>query len=135
MNELWIGIASVLAVLLLAALLWILARFILLIRVPGAVQCSMRRPDHKWRTGVMILGQDSLQWYRTRSISPVPRRVIARGSFTLVSHRPSKDDPDTTIIKLMDGDTTIVVAMGTSSFAGLVSWIDSAPPGIISTGL
>ena len=135
MSGLLMWIACAMAVLLIVAALWLLLRFTLLIRVAGALQCSMRRPDHQWRTGVMVLGQDGLQWYRTRSISPLPRRVITRENFALVSHRPSKADPETTIIELRDGSTPIVVAMSASSFAGLVSWIDSAPPGIIKTGL
>ena len=31
-------------------------------------------------------------------------------------------------------DTPLVIAMNPGSFAGLVSWIDSAPPGVGSTG-
>lgn len=135
MDDLFVWIGSILAVFLIAGLLWLLARFILLIRLPGAVQCSMRQPGQNWRTGILVLGQDALQWYRTRSLAPVPRRTITRGSFVLVSHRPSREDPDTTIVEMRDGATHLVAAMSSGSFSGLVSWIDSAPPGIMRTGL
>ncbi|PWF24376.1 hypothetical protein DD236_11775 [Ancrocorticia populi] len=135
MNELLFWIVCVLAVLFVLAALWLLLRFVLLLRAGGAVQCSLRNPHAKWRTGVLILGQDSLSWYRARSISPVARRVITRENFVLVSHRPSKEDPETMIIEVLDGDFPLVAAMSANSFAGLVSWIDSAPPGVQRTGL
>ncbi|MFT0847502.1 DUF2550 family protein [Actinomycetaceae bacterium L2_0104] len=109
-------------------------RFLVLVRIPGALHCTMRRPDRKWRTGILLLGLNDLQWYRSRSLRLRPQRVIAREDFAIVSHRFSSDDPNTTIIKVTDDGEPLVIAMNAGSFAGLVSWIDSAPPGVGSVG-
>lgn len=133
------GEVLVRAVLIVAAIGLVLAigvtvRFLVLVRIPGALHCTMRRPDRKWHTGILLLGLGDLQWYRSRSLRLRPQRIMDRRDFVIVSHRPSNDDPDTTIIKVVDGDTPLVIAMNPGSFAGLVSWIDSAPPGVGSTG-
>ena len=109
-------------------------RFLVLVRIPGALHCTMRRPDREWRTGILLLGLNDLQWYRSRSLRLRPQRVITREDFTIVSHRFSSDDPNTTIIQVTDGGEPLVIAMNAGSFAGLVSWIDSAPPGVGSVG-
>lgn len=126
-------IAGVVAGVGIVVLVWIAVRFLVLVRVPGALHCAMCRLGRPWSTGILLLGMDDLQWYRARSLRLRPRRVIARGDFSIVSHRPSNDDPSTMIITVNDDDTPLVLAMNTGSFAGLVSWIDSAPPGVGNT--
>ena len=88
----------------------------------------------QWHTGILVLGLNDLRWYRTGSLRLGPRRVIARRGFEIVSHRPSEQNQDTTIITVKDGDQPLVIAMNPGGFAGLVSWIDSAPPGVEYVG-
>ncbi len=125
-----IRLALIVAAIMLFGGLALAGRYLILVRIPGALPCAMRRQDRKWHTGILILGLNDLKWYRTRSLRLVPRRVIARRGFEVVSHRPSEQNQDTTIITVKDGDQLLVIAMNPGGFAGLVSWIDSAPPGV-----
>ena len=133
-GEFFVRLILIVAVIGLIVAIGVTVRFLVLVRIPGALHCTMRRPGHKWYAGVLLLGLADLQWYRSRSLRLRPQRVINRRDFVIVSHRPSADDPNTTIIQVTDAGTPLVIAMNPGSFAGLVSWIDSAPPGVESTG-
>ncbi|MFT3943526.1 MAG: DUF2550 family protein [Ancrocorticia sp.] len=129
-----IRLALIAAAIALFGGLALLGRYIILARIPGALPCAMRRPDHKWHTGILILGAHDLRWYRTGSLLLGPRRVISRRSFEILAHRPSEQNQDTRVIEVKDGEQPLVIAMNSGGFAGLVSWSDSAPPGVEYVG-
>ena len=129
-----IRLALIVAAIALFSGVALAGRYLSLVRIPGALPCAMRKPDRQWHTGILVLGLNDLRWYRTGSLRLGPRRVIARRGFEIVSHRPSEQNQDTTIITVKDGDQPLVIAMNPGGFAGLVSWIDSAPPGVEYVG-
>lgn len=132
--DVWIRLALIVAAILLFSGVALAGRFLILVRIPGALPCAMRRPDHRWHTGILVLGSDDLKWYHTRSLRLGPRRVITRRGFEIVAHRPSEQNQDTMIITVKDSGQPLVIAMNPGGFAGLISWIDSALPGVEYVG-
>lgn len=145
-----VDIALVICVLVLATIVLfcaLTARFILLVRKPGALMCSMRVPGHKWKRGILLLSPEHIDWYGTRGILLRPRVRCGRENFELISHeaptpvsshasdkeeaalRPTSVRSDAVIVAhVRMCDSQRDVAMVSPSFAGLVSWIDAAPP-------
>lgn len=123
-------VAMPLAIAIVVALLavaWSAGRLTVLLRKPGALQCSLRVSGNPvWKTGVLVLGASELQWYGTRSFVPVPQRIFHRSGFRIVGH---VDAPNNlTVTQVEYGGCQFELAMSMMCFAGLVSWIDSAPP-------
>ncbi|AWE42883.1 MULTISPECIES: DUF2550 family protein [unclassified Actinobaculum] len=125
-------IAMVRLILLVAAVLFIVVygamviRLRMLLKRVGTFQCSLRVGPGAWRTGVMMFRPDALLWFATRSLRPQARYVIARSALRLSGHSTVGDD--IIIADLSVGGATLQAAMSSASLAGLVSWLDSAPP-------
>jgi len=106
---------------------WCALRLTILLRRPGSLQCSVRAKNARgWRTGVLILGPRALEWFSTRSFLPVPQRVFQRAGFHIVGHKLARNDLTVAHVEYLG--EALDIAMSPQSFAGLVSWIDSAPP-------
>ncbi|MCF2706616.1 DUF2550 domain-containing protein [Arcanobacterium haemolyticum] len=118
-----------LVILVLVVIGWCALRLMMLLRRPGSLQCSVRLGNAKpWRTGVLILGPLSLEWFNTRALLFAPSKVMERSGFSIVSHRPGGADNELTIADVTYEGSSFQIAMSPQSFAGLVSWIDAAPP-------
>ncbi len=104
-------------------------RLVLLQRRPGSLQCSLRSTASRpWRTGVLVLGPYSLEWFRTRTLSLRPEKVFERSGFSILKHKPGGAAAELTIAKIDYRGEVFSIAMSPHSFAGLISWIDAAPP-------
>jgi hypothetical protein len=125
-------VATVRLILLIAAVLFIVVYGAMVIRLrallnrAGTFQCSLRVGSGAWRTGVMLFRPDALLWFATRSLRPQPRFVIPRSALRLSGHSTAGDD--IIVADLSVGSSTLQAAMSSASLAGLVSWLDSAPP-------
>lgn len=132
--------ALVFVVLLLVPIGFLAARRRWLSRQGGLFDCSLRlsakTPGAGWALGVARYSGDNLEWYRIFSPSLRPKAIFPRS----VSHAGSQRDPDAIEAVTLNDDQRIVflelndgrsweLAMSVASLTGLLSWLESAPPG------
>ncbi|HQZ00448.1 MAG TPA: DUF2550 domain-containing protein [Propionicimonas sp.] len=140
----WLGVTElvglVLVVVLLVPLAWLGARRRGLARQGGLFECSLRlstkTPGTGWVLGVARYRGDNLEWYRSFSLSLRPRLVFPRSQ----THAGAQREPDPIESVLLYDDQRIMrmeladassweLAMSVASLTGLLSWLESAPPG------
>src|ERR671910_1466706 len=142
----WLNVVSILAlgVALVALNLVVLAlRQRWLNRLGGNFECSLRlrvtTPGAGWVLGVCRYSEGILEWFRFFSYSPRPRLTFQRGQLRVLETR----DPDPVEAVALSSDQTVVrvqspgrpgevleLAMSAESLTGLLSWLESAPPGV-----
>ena len=148
----WLGVleAVVAVVVLVALAVFLLAvRRRWLARQGGAFECSARlrlaNPDSApttkgWALGVARYNGEMLEWFRFFSYAFRPRFSFRRAEVRVVDHR----DPDpieamalyqgqrvvTLAAPQQVADTRWELAMDPESITGLLSWLESAPPGL-----
>jgi hypothetical protein len=140
----WLGItewvALTLVVLLLVPVVFLGVRRRWLSRQGGLFDCSLRlhtkTPGTGWVLGVARYSGDNLEWFRAFSIALRPRLIFARSQ---AQAGPQRDpDPIESVLlydeqrilrlELADGQSW-ELAMSVASLTGLLSWLESAPPG------
>jgi len=140
----WLGItetvALTLVVLLLLPVAFLGIRRRWLSRQGGLFDCSVRlstkTPGTGWVLGVARYSGDNLEWFRAFSIAVRPRLIFPRSQARAGQQR----EPDSIESVLLYGDQRIVrmevadgssweLAMSVASLTGLLSWLESAPPG------
>jgi hypothetical protein len=140
----WLGITEVVAltlvVVLLVPVVLLGARRRWLSRQGGLFDCSLRlstkRPGTGWVLGVARYSGDNLEWFRAFSVSLRPRVIFPRSQSKSGAQRDP--DPIESVLlydqqrimrmELADGDSW-ELAMSVASLTGLLSWLESAPPG------
>lgn len=88
-----------------------------------------------WLLGTAVYRESEIDWYRTFSVSPRPKFRFPRGEVLIEGRR----DPvgaeiyalhDGHVVVSMEGRTPIrQLAMTPNSLTGLLSWLESSPPG------
>jgi hypothetical protein len=132
--------ALVIAVLLGVPVVFLAGRRRWLSRQGGLFDCSLRlstkTPGAGWALGVARYSGDNLEWFRVFSPSLRPRVIFPRSSTRVGAQR----DPDAIEsvalsfeqrilgMELADGHSW-ELAMSTASLTGLLSWLESSPPG------
>jgi hypothetical protein len=132
--------ALVIAVVLLVPVVFLGGRRRWLSRQGGLFDCSLRlstkTPGAGWALGVARYSGDNLEWFRVFSPSLRPRLIFPRS----VSRAGAQRDPDAIesvaltfeqrilTMELVDGQSW-ELAMSTASLTGLLSWLESSPPG------
>ena len=140
----WLVIAEVVAlilvILLLVPVLFLGARRRWLSRQGGLFDCSVRlataTPGTGWVLGVARYSGDNLEWFRAFSLSLRPRLIFPRSQAAAgVQREPDPiesvllyDDQRIVRLALTDGRSW-ELAMAVASLTGLLSWLESAPPG------
>lgn len=134
----WVALA--LAVVLLVPVLFLATRRRWLSRQGGLFDCSLRlsnkTPGAGWALGVARYSGDNLEWFRVFSPSLRPRLIFPRS----VVHAGLQRDPDAIESVVLTNDQRIVrleltdgrsweLAMSMASLTGLLSWLESSPPG------
>lgn len=128
-------VGSLLLLLLLLLVVGFVVRRSLLLRGVGAMEIWIKLSPRRWSLGVGWYGGEELSWYRVFSLSPRPARVLARGELRVVEQRqPSERDaivlPRGTAILACETPRRIEqVAMSAGAVNGLLSWLESQPPG------
>lgn len=88
-----------------------------------------------WVLGVAVYREDVVDWYRTFSFSPKPRYSFERGRVLIEGRR---DPLGTEAYALHDGHVIVTTensagvqqfALSANSLTGLLSWLESSPPG------
>jgi hypothetical protein len=133
----WVLLA--LAVLVLLPVLFLAGRRRWLSRAGGVFDASLRltttTPGAGWVLGVARYSGDNLEWFRVFSPSLRPKVIFPRS----ITHAGSQRDPDPIealtladqrilTMEYADGDSWDL-AMSAASLTGLLSWLESAPPG------
>jgi hypothetical protein len=140
----WLGITELVALALVLVLLVPVAflgiRRRWLSRQGGLFDCSVRlsttTPGTGWVLGVARYSGDNLEWFRAFSIALRPRLIFPRSQAQAGAQRDPDsiesvllyDDQRILQLELADG-TSWELAMSVASLTGLLSWLESAPPG------
>lgn len=140
----WLGVTEVVALVLVVGLLVPLvslyARRRWLARQGGLFDCSLRlstkTPGTGWVLGVARYTGDNLEWFRSFSLSLRPRLVFPRSQTRTGAQREPDpiesvllyDDQRIVRMELTDGSSW-ELAMSVASLTGLLSWLESSPPG------
>lgn len=123
-------IGAILALVLLVGglLLW---RLHALGRRVGSFECAMRRGEH-WHAGIATYARDHLDWHRVVSLSLRPSRRWARRDLGVIERRRRQLEGRTSqITEVHCGyrGQEFYLAAEDRALDGLVSWLESSPPG------
>lgn len=138
----WLWLIDSLAlvlILILTPLIGLLVRRRVLARSGGTFDMSVNRnvagTSKGWTLGLAVYRDNDLEWYRTFSLSLRPRYKFRRGD-VLVAGRREPDQHE--VYALHDGHLIVETennlgvqqfAMSANALTGLLSWLESAPPG------
>lgn len=136
---LWVGLALLLLVVVPLALLGLRRRW--LGGMGGTFDCAHqlygREPGVGWSLGVARYRGEQFEWFRSFSLSLRPRLSLTRSRTHYVSRRPTAGTErvvlfqDSCVVTVCDDDGTVYrLGMTTDSAMALISWLESAPPGI-----
>lgn len=127
----WLVIALLGGVLLLAAVLAALlaVRVRRLDRRVGSFECVLRAEGTDWVGGIAVYGVGQVRWYRLMSLSLRPTRVFVRERLELVE----RVDDGSELVEVRcryrgEEEERLSLALRRDSLAGLVSWLEAAPP-------
>jgi Protein of unknown function (DUF2550) len=105
----------------------------------GTFDCSLRLRSapggQGWVLGVGRYAGDRLEWYRVFSLSPRPRRVMSRRDLRVRGQRTPEGRevvsvlPGAVVLEALERGRLVELAMSQSALTGLLSWLESAPPG------
>ncbi|WP_345214831.1 DUF2550 domain-containing protein [Georgenia halophila] len=115
------------AVVILTGLVVFAVRVRRLDRRVGSFECAVRSGGRDWRGGIAVYGVGRVQWYRLVSLSLLPTRTFTRESLDLVERRGGAPDEFVEVRCRYDGEE-VSLAMRRECLAGLVSWLEAAPP-------
>jgi hypothetical protein len=126
--------------LLAIPLVWLWLRRRWLSRQGGAFECGLRRrvstPGTGWVLGVARYRDESLQWFPAFGLSIRPRHTLVRGMVRAgTQRRPNAVEAvllfdDQRVLELDAPEGDLELAMTPGSMTGLLSWLESAPPGL-----
>ena len=112
-------------------------RRLLLSRRGGTVDVSVRlrarRQGYGWALGVARYDGDSLLWYRLFSLSPRPRRAVARHGLSVVVRRsPTGTEAlsllaGSVVVECRTTDGPVELAMSEAAYPGFLSWLEATP--------
>ncbi len=126
-------------VLLVLLLVGLLVRGRLLARSGGAFDMSVTRSSQAqakgWMHGLAVYGDTELRWFRTFSLSWRPRYRFTRGDVGVdgrrepVGHETHAIHPGHLIVGVDHVSGVQQFAMSPNALTGLLSWLESSPPG------
>jgi Protein of unknown function (DUF2550) len=135
---------------MLAGLLAIYARREFISRHGGSIDMNMRLstfvPGRGWAPGLGRFTNDELRWYRMFSLGFGPRRVLPRHAFRVTARRAPEGPerlsmpPGWVVVRCTSPGTTgspgivVELALAEPALMGLLSWLESAPPGALRAG-
>lgn len=83
-----------------------------------------------WAAGIAQYGAGRLIWWRIWSLSPRPAHTWRRTELQVLDRRPLSDEgrPDIFRVRCRHQGAEFELAMSPDAYAGLMSWLESAPP-------
>lgn len=128
-----LGAVITVAVLLALGLVLGASRLRTLSRRVGSFQCGARpaRPQAPWSAGIAQYGVGRIDWWRCWSLSPRPARTWHRDRLSVTGRTPldQAGQPDQYLVRCRYDDVDFELTMSAGAYAGLASWLESAPPG------
>ncbi|GGI08848.1 DUF2550 domain-containing protein [Isoptericola cucumis] len=128
----WVAIALlvVLALVLAAGA----SRLRTLSRRVGSFPCQARPagdPHAPWVVGIAHYAVGRIDWWRCWSLAPRPARVWERGRLVVTGRAPldQAGQSDQVLVRCRYDDKDFELMMSSGAYAGLASWLESAPPG------
>ena len=102
-----------------------------LARRVGSFECALRRPGSAdWTSGIAGYGVNRVDWHRLVSLAPRPASSWSRNRLHVLAHTGREGSTATVVeVRCRYGDEEFELAMVRGAFAGLVSWLEAAPPG------
>ncbi len=88
-----------------------------------------------WMLGVAVYGDTELDWYRTFSLSLKPHHRFGRGEVLIDGRREPEGAEDyalhsgSIIVESTNSEGVSQFALSQDSLTGLLSWLESSPPG------
>ncbi len=139
---LWLWLIDSLAFIvggLILLLVWlVLRRRVITQGAGGTFDMSINRnvePGPGWMVGFAVYRDAELRWYRSFSLSPRPRCRFARGTVLIEGRRaPIGRERHAVhlghvIVDSKNDCDALQLAMSPTSLTGLLSWLESSPPG------
>lgn len=142
-GQLILAISVTIALLVLAAVAWVVLRFWIITRHGGVVECGLRQiPGTTWRHGLAEFQRGQLCWHRSVEVRLRPAACFARAGLRIVrSRRPagaeaSRLGPGVVIaecearpaLATRPNDVQLIeLAMSEAALTGLLSWLESSP--------
>jgi len=101
------------------------------------VRLSTFAPERGWAPGVGQFVGEELRWYRMFSFGVRPRRILSRHALVIEGRRPPEGaerlamPPGWVIVRCRGngGAEATEIALAGPALAGLLSWLEAAPPG------
>lgn len=87
--------------------------------------------SNQWVRGIALYGQLNLAWYRLSSPSTAPNIRLSRTNLEVVGGPTQSRDANYTVVRLRSRQEDYTLALLPGDAAGLISWVNSAPPGIV----
>ena len=96
----------------------------------GSFRCWARPdPQAGWTSGVAQYETDTLNWYRLVGFSGKPVFSLPRKGMEVSPPKNRATDGSVVEVRVSAGDQRWEFAIQPESYNGLVSWIESGPPG------
>lgn len=89
-----------------------------------------------WTFGVGRYRGDRLEWYRTFSLAPRPKRVLDRDQIVVTDRRELTDREryelprDHVVLQWSVKEGELEASMSRGSATAFLAWVESAPPGL-----
>lgn len=123
----WIGIVLLVVAVVLLALI---SRAIYLGTRIGAFRAMLRFPDSgRWHRGYARYGRHHLAWASLYSLRVRPNLLLPREKVSIVVQPQDTQWVGAVLLNLKYKDKDYQLLMSQGDYTGLVSWIDSVPPG------
>lgn len=83
-----------------------------------------------WSQGIAHYAVGRLDWWRVWSLSPRPARAWDRSELKVLGRKPMDEvvRPDVLVVRCQHRAVTFELAMSRDAYAGMMSWLESAPP-------
>jgi hypothetical protein len=124
-------IFAILAALVLVVAFFVASRLRSLGHRVGSFECSVVPvgPSHPAPVkGIAHYGVGRLDWWRRWSLSPRPAESWSRGALEVVSRDLVEGDDEQYVVRCSYQGDELVLIMSVQAYAGLTSWLESAPP-------
>lgn len=124
-----LGLLVMIPVLIALALVVTLAtRATILYTRPGSFPAYLL-VDDKWVRGIAEYGRSRLIWRSAFRVSMRPEIELARRRIDVTDSPEQWYQSKLAVVKLNSDQTEVCFALRSGDAAGLISWIDSSPPG------
>lgn len=130
----FLGVLGVVLGVILLLVVYMAIRAAILVRRKGAFSAWMTIPgEQKWVRGVCLYGELRLAWYALIGPSPRPDLLLPRTLLEVVGAPILSADANYIIVRLRSPGGMYMLALTPGDSAGLISWVNSAPPGVERT--